>query len=288
MLYSVVVELEPEGDEVIPATQGHHAHAAFISLVTGVDRGLGDRLHGPGAKPFTVSPLLGKFTPQDGGLRVYGGTTYLLRFTLLQDEPFAGLLAGLLAGNVRPIRLGMARFAVKQVHTQPTTSPWARVASVASLYERASVRPAVELEFLSPTAFSFGGGKSVVLPEPRLVFGSLLSRWRALSPDTLAPALPSVVEDGILVARYRLETKTLDYGRYLKTGFVGTCTFEVKQQPPEVVRSLNALADFAFFAGVGYKTTMGMGQVRHLLPTSRDGQADRLDPFERAGGAGAR
>jgi CRISPR/Cas system endoribonuclease Cas6 (RAMP superfamily) len=31
--------------------------------------------------------------------------------------------------------------------------------------------------------------------------------------------------------------------------------------------ALNALADFAFYAGVGYHTTMSMGQVRRIVRT---------------------
>ena len=55
-----------------------------------------------------------------------------------------------------------------------------------------------------------------------------------------------------------------DFGRYqLQVGFVGQCTFGVrKDMPAEVVWGIRLLAAFGFFAGVGYRTTMGMGQVR--------------------------
>ncbi|MBI3490961.1 MAG: CRISPR system precrRNA processing endoribonuclease RAMP protein Cas6 [Acidobacteria bacterium] len=45
-------------------------------------------------------------------------------------------------------------------------------------------------------------------------------------------------------------------------GFIGTCEYSVGPRAPEdVSRALHLLADFAFFCGVGLKTTMGMGQV---------------------------
>jgi CRISPR-associated endoribonuclease Cas6 len=57
-------------------------------------------------------------------------------------------------------------------------------------------------------------------------------------------------------------------GRYRTSsfpGFVGSCSFRlVGLQDPDVVKTLNALADFAFFAGVGAKTTMGFGVAKRL------------------------
>lgn len=50
----------------------------------------------------------------------------------------------------------------------------------------------------------------------------------------------------------------------LYTGFIGHCTFVLGQQVarvhPEHALQVNLLAGFAFYAGVGQKTTMGMGQ----------------------------
>ena len=57
-----------------------------------------------------------------------------------------------------------------------------------------------------------------------------------------------------------------DYAGYRQLGFVGACEFlPHRGVPADVVRVLHLLAAFAFFAGVGYKTTMGMGQVRQVL-----------------------
>ncbi|MFN9859274.1 MAG: CRISPR system precrRNA processing endoribonuclease RAMP protein Cas6, partial [Pseudanabaena sp.] len=34
---------------------------------------------------------------------------------------------------------------------------------------------------------------------------------------------------------------------------------------PETIKQINSLADFAMFAGIGRKTTMGMGMVRRVI-----------------------
>ena len=45
-------------------------------------------------------------------------------------------------------------------------------------------------------------------------------------------------------------------------GCLGTVTFCAHDLPPEVCQALDALMDYAFFCGSGYKTTQGWGQTR--------------------------
>jgi CRISPR-associated endoribonuclease Cas6 len=56
----------------------------------------------------------------------------------------------------------------------------------------------------------------------------------------------------------------LQFDRFAQKGFVGMVTYEVKRGTPELAHIVNALADLALYAGVGYKTTMGMGQCRRV------------------------
>jgi len=53
----------------------------------------------------------------------------------------------------------------------------------------------------------------------------------------------------------------LHYPKYTQKGFVGTCSYVV-QGSNTFASLLTTLAAFAYYAGIGYKTTMGMGQVR--------------------------
>jgi CRISPR/Cas system endoribonuclease Cas6 (RAMP superfamily) len=45
------------------------------------------------------------------------------------------------------------------------------------------------------------------------------------------------------------------------------CTYSVNERSEQAAQ-FTRLAAFAPFAGVGYKTTMGMGQVRAMLQSS--------------------
>jgi CRISPR-associated endoribonuclease Cas6 len=80
-------------------------------------------------------------------------------------------------------------------------------------------------------------------------------------PPVLLPMLSTEVD----VLRYELKTQMYDFGNYRQVGFVGPCTFGLPQcQPADVLRGMQLLLESAFFTGVGYKTTMGMGQTRRL------------------------
>jgi len=137
---------------------------------------------------------------------------------------------------------------------------------------QAKADPEITLEFVSPTPFSFGQkpwGKMVVpLPEPRLVFGSLLKVWSALAPSPLRmdeAALKSYIEKNVVIKRIDgLRTAMLRFPDAPQVGFVGRVTFRLMTDEDAARARLNTLADFAFYAGVGMKTAMGMGMVRRV------------------------
>ena len=153
-------------------------------------------------------------------------------------------------------------------------SPWAGTGTceaLARLHLIGGRRPAprVELQFTTPTTFH-SQGRSMPLPLPRLVFGSLLDRWNAFAPLRIDPEILVVVEQACTIARYDLRTEAVPLGGGLQIGFVGRCTYGlppgrgIRPADEYAWRVLHLLANFAFFAGVGAKTTMGMGTVRML------------------------
>ena len=109
------------------------------------------------------------------------------------------------------------------------------------------------------------GRKRIELfPQPRWVWESLVRKWNAFAPQAQRMdirAVAAVAARG-LVADYELRTVTLDYGRFPQKGFVGWVRYEFRAATERELRELHALADFAFYAGTGYKTAMGMGQTR--------------------------
>ena len=296
-LYSCVVFLTADGPAVLPATQGHHAHAAFLDMVRGVDPGLAAWLHDArGRKPFTIGPLRGLPQPRRGEIQVPAGWTCWLRFTFLAQPVFESFRSALLCGSLQPrLRLGSGWFLISEVRYGPGSHPWAGWTTAEALAARMGLpgappapAPAASeehdreaaaddapvtfsFELASPTAWSLGGerGRRVeVLPAPALFFGSLVASWNAWFGERLGridPTLREYVAQAVVVSRMELATRMYRYQEHLQVGTVGRITYRLLDSPraPEA-RILDVLADLAFYSGVGYRTTMGMGQVRRL------------------------
>ena len=265
MIYSMVVNLQPEHDAEISANLGHHALALFLSLIRSVDEPLAQRLHAmEGQKPFTVSPLQGKFTRKKSTIAIRSGALCWLRFTALEEIVFVRLMDAFLKSN-QLVHLEQADFRVIEAITHPQGSPWAGFASFEEMLEGASTERRISLHFASPTVFRSAGRRNVAFPAPELVFGSLLSRWNTFSGTKLSPKLLETVVTSVLVSQYKLETKMLGFNGYQELGFIGSCIYLVNEAASEdTLRAFNALADSAFYCGTGAKTTMGMGQTMRL------------------------
>jgi len=280
-LHSIVVTLTPTRECSVRASMGYQAHAAFLKAVRESDQALAEALHLPDipVRPFTVSMLhrdaVYPRTPQarNGRLHLSLEKTYWLRFTALYEPIFKRFMARFLHGQGRPVvRLGQATLLIKEILVTPESHPWAGFISWPDLVRNAGNEEDICLDFASPTGFGFGqkewGKKVMVLPRPATVFGSLARSWNALAPAPFEMdrrALREYLDEHVVVKRIDgLRTQMLRFRRSYQVGFVGRVTYGLMADDEEVRRRLNGLANFAFYAGVGMKTTMGMGQCRRL------------------------
>ncbi len=272
-LYSLVLILTPTERVTVGATVGHQAHAAFLQTIRETDPALAGMLHLPNVsvRPFTVSPLMNVGPARDGRVRLSPEEGYALRFTILQTPIYERFMARFLHSEGSPvIHLGRAQLLIKEILVTPGSHPWAGYTSWAQLAAEASPADEITLEFASPTAFGFGqkawGKKTVVLPDPVLVFESLIRSWNSLAPSSLQvdrEALKSYLEEDVVIKRIGwLETRMQEFKHAPQVGFVGRVTYGLMGGDEYGRRACNALADFAFYAGVGMKTAMGMGQCR--------------------------
>jgi CRISPR-associated endoribonuclease Cas6 len=130
-----------------------------------------------------------------------------------------------------------------------------RYTTFEQLLDEAVPSPTLRLDFVTPTAFGHSG-MSHVLPEPRLVFGSLDRRWQLAG----GPAGPEVDWTAVIVIHTKLETRRAEVGRYVQWGTTGHAIYRLL---PEHERWASALAAFATYSGVGQRTSQGFGQVEY-------------------------
>jgi CRISPR-associated endoribonuclease Cas6 len=244
---------------------GRALHAIALDLLRAQDPALAAGLHAEDRpKPFTAS---GPYQPATGRLvwRLQAGEEYWLRFTALEGRTARALRAGL-AALPADLRLDTALVRVAGVEETVTDYP-----VLLEAYLRGGpVDRSLTLQFLTPTAFH-SGGKTVPVPLPDLVFGSLLERWNQYAPATLSPDAREFARTGVGIAHYDLRAWALTVGGGKQVVFSGRCGYRVLRYDPYWTRVLQLLARFAVYAGVGIKTGMGMGQVRPEEP--RDGGA---------------
>jgi CRISPR-associated endoribonuclease Cas6 len=264
-LYSVVFELFPRERDTVSLTTGHQTHALFLDLIRQIDPLLATRLHEePAYRPFTISPLKGG--QQQGGRMVLQAGQYCrFRATLLDGEGlWHSLKAYSLKGKLPVCRVGETALQVHRIITTPQddTTEWAGYTTWDNLSSTVAQK-SITLRFASPTAFSLGKRQFVLLPDPVLVWDSLVRVWNKYAPDQLKldrAEIRAFVKSHVIVNDSRTQTTVLYFPTHPQRGFIGTCSYHI--QPGEYTSQLAALADFARYAGVGSKTTMGMGQVR--------------------------
>ncbi len=270
-LHAIIVNLVAVEDGSTPLTQGPLAQAAFLDLVRVAAPELAGRLHDQNTrKPYTLSQLHGLPAPDAGGRHVLrAGQTAWLRLTLLDLALFDAFFQRLFAeGPSLRLRIGGVHFGIESVLGAPGSHRLVGYTTVAELGDQAGRDACIPMHFASPTAMNRGAlgpakERIVLLPEPKMVFGSLRGAWNKLIGGDIPMDFEQWVEDFVVVREvkswktgvYRLKNQSVHPGGY------GDVTFEALDHDPDYLHTLNLLADFAFYNGVGARTAVGMGQA---------------------------
>ncbi len=280
-LYSVVLELRVKHAATVSATTGHLAHALFLNLIKQFDPALSVSLHDmPGPKPFTISPLLG-VEQQIANLTLYREQICLLRVTLLDGgDLWHRLSTYALQTEVVQVHLGPAALRLTRLITSSSADPtgWADVTDWLTLVDLPAQR-VITMQFASPTAFNLGDRAFELFPKPSFIWESLLRVWNTYAPQHLKmdkQRLRTFLTGHVSVLDCDIATMMWRFPRYVQKGFIGTCTYQIQEEEDGIAAKLTTLAAFARYGGIGYKTTMGMGQARAMLLEQPPTHAARL------------
>lgn len=222
---------------------GYHLYAALLVRLPG---DFGRRVHENG-----TSPISQFISPGEGAL--------CWSVTLLGEEA---------EGLVGPVLERGEPFALQKdgVVLTPALKDREQAADADELFLRGAAGGRFHrLEICTPAAFK-SRGQYLNLPTPRLILQSLMKKWNGCFPEC-----PIVDEDGqgmeamaegLTFREFRLRDAVYSLKGSPIPGFRGTLTLENRLSGFH--RELaGALLVFSGFSGVGIKTTLGMGGIRH-------------------------
>lgn len=282
MPYAIVIHAFPRTDLPLAHAQGKILHGLFYELLQNASAAKGDEVHSiDGLKPFSTALLLSDRQRRAEYLRA--GEELKIRFTFLDESLYPLLARYFLSTPDLSVELVRTELTVARILSTPQSGEeWAGCASFEDIYTNASdSEKQFSFHFATPTFFKRGGGPAypdlmVSLPLPDLVFGSLLRNWNQFAPTSFVEAnlLKEICNHHLEMTHHRISSQLARLifprhdGTYHTTtfpGFVGSCSFRlVELHDQSIIQTLNALADFAFFSGVGAKTTMGCGVAKRL------------------------
>jgi len=244
--YILDIRTAAPGGAPLRIESGNHLHGLLFSLLAAFDPALAASLHTVQGKPFSLWPAL----RANGSISVVMAT--------LSDEMAAAL--DKMSGNIHGL---LGRYQVVVSVQKATYAP------IEKLWKRAEKIDCIDglrINFLSPTSFR-RAGKQWLFPDPGVVFQNVYLKSVEVFGDFFRNNLtpPSEYTSQFMVSRYELATKQVDYGRYKIIGFCGYCVYDCRRMKLAYnCQSLAFLSALAEFTGIGYKTTMGMGQAECL------------------------
>ncbi len=286
MLRSIMISLTSESSYPILGPLGRPAQAWFLRQVTRANPALAQRLHDEqGVKPYTVSTLLDeRGRPLQAGTWLQPGQVCWLRLTTFNEELSTALEKQVIRRIPKSLTIYKMDFRVDDVFARHSEHQWAGETSFSEMAQDAAnskARNTVRMEFTSPTAFR-SNNLDICLPAAGQVFRSLADRWNAFCPQPMQ--LQDIWPDFAAACIFANELTAVNTTHWVfaegtrgaATGFSGTVGFYLpaaKNLPEQwqpyhegAATVMQSLARFAFYAGVGHHTTIGMGQTRAINP----------------------
>lgn len=262
---ALVLTLRPMGDAPIASYLGRASHAALLRAIAAQDATLAQRLHDDETlKPFAASDLLDAPATR-AGRTVEAARVYRLRWCGLTPE-LDTLLRAWAVTPPASIELDQVSFTVEAATIDPAHDALAGQADWQTLIGlerigRDAPPTRFTLHFLSPTTFR-SNGRSLPLPLPELIIGSLLDRWNSVAPVALPAELRRYAATCLALGRFELRSSHLDLFRGGETAFTGHCTLVATNRDRYYLHGCATLLRLGFFCGVGAKTGMGFGMLR--------------------------
>ena len=245
MPISTVIKLFPEKDTLLPSTMGRYAHAVFFEILRHSEPEMAEEIHKANVKPFTTSPLQGKFEKRGKEILIREGTQCWMRYTLLDDSLFPVFSQYFLEIPQPTFRLKGGIFQLTELLTSEDTeeTKWSGHATYEELMENAKTYTSIDVRFYSPTAFrerNKSGGKPRNFPgiDVMRCYQSWVKRWNAFASvgEGLEHA-PTIDKDKLLLfiwnhgclTRIETQRRMMDFDKHKQAGFIGKGQWQFRE-----------------------------------------------------------
>lgn len=254
MPQSLVIEIYSRHKKDLTKVSPIELHGCIFNLLHKANLTLAQEIHQQDQKPFVLSPIYTKDDLQ----------TYCFRLSSYQDSIPTSIQQYILA-NFKDLSLELGKISVsisRILSHSGGQEIWARQQGWDDMWGQASESERFfNLQFYSPTAFK-SGELIIPLPSPEKIFNSYLRSWNKFAPHSFdAESLQTVFKNQLAITAYDIRTAKIQHFR----GFIGSVTLEcVGAIDSLILKQLNTLANFSFYCGTGYKTTMGCGWTQRI------------------------
>ncbi len=273
----VTATVRPDSRFPVPQSDGYSVYSALLSVLSEVDKDVGQRVHDSELGSLHCSGLQGRFAASD---RPHHKTllpeeTYQLSLGIVHpdDEAVFQTLVNALVLEGSSIPLSHGSLSVERFESAN--------ASHETLLEQASEYddPTIEISFETATCIEETSEVTTMFPHRWAVFNSLLGKWHQSCPEGLELDLSREDVKAHVIEKpdpgrrqgYHFDTHSVlvnrvtnDEGKsrnIFSQGFTGTCAYEFKNASESVENAVTALALFGEYSGVGSAVARGCGSV---------------------------
>lgn len=230
---------------------GHHIHGfLFSEILKSQAPDLADYLHHSNtSKPFSLSYLSSH------------ENMYWFRIVSWDENITRAVFAYFT--TCFKIKLDQAIFELVKTATRPEEFQWAHRLTFEEFFESIDYdnKKVLQIDHYSPTSFK-RGDSHLSLPVPELVVHSV---YRSL-PDEIRETIdisPDILSQFLLLKDHKIVSVYNQKNHGSIASFMGSTYWQIhKKAEPQCREALLKLLHFAFFSGIGVKTTQGMGMCR--------------------------
>ncbi len=242
-------------DGPVPYNIGYQLYGALMQRLPPE---LGELLH-----KNEIAPLTQHFCRGPGG--------YVWRLCAFEEELAEAIREVLAREEVIRVESVSRRFSVGKAWEE-------RVSSLQELMTLSQAHFAdaerISVRLVTPAAFK-QNGRYVLYPTAPMMLGNLVTKWNALNRDSVIDdefALRQI-EEGVTIRQYRLQSARYSLKGAKIFGFTGELTLQLRLPAP-LAEVAKLLLYFANYAGIGIKSTLGMGGAETSPVRKREGEGN--------------